>query len=137
MLVTSWWRHRDIRVTSRKLNSSLNRVKTLINKANRVLVQHSDDAEFCPGFQSCEYNIKFQQSHSDVSVWTKKHEGILANAQNMLTGRPSPVIPSLSNFDSQTCHFQCFSKNCFVWNFASKILHSRWLMTFKEYFDLS
>ena len=45
-----------------------NRVKTLINKANRVLVQHSDDAEFCPGFQSCEYNIKFQQSHSDVST---------------------------------------------------------------------
>ena len=33
-----------------------------------MLVQHSDDAEFCPGFQSCEYNIKFQQSHSDVST---------------------------------------------------------------------
>lgn len=50
-------------------NAEANVIKTLINKANRVLVQHSDDAEFCPGFQSCEYNIKFQQSHSDVNKW--------------------------------------------------------------------
>ena len=65
-MTSSWYQNDVIKIIIE------NHGKTLINKANRVLVQHSDDAEFCPGFQSCEYNIKFQQSHSDVSILMKR-----------------------------------------------------------------